>query len=115
MSFKKGVHYEKQAEWLLTQSGLTFIDRHVHSRFGEIDLIFKEAQTLVFIEVRYRKTHQFGQSAETVNIKKQHKIIQTALFWMNDQQINSEMQSFRFDIFAFDSMGYEWIKNAFSE
>lgn len=113
MNRKKGTQYEDQATLILTQSGLTLLERNVFSPFGEIDLIFKDKNCFVFVEVRYRKNIQFGTPEQTIHHKKQEKIIQTALYWMDKQNINSEMQEFRFDVFAVNETIYEWITNAF--
>lgn len=115
MNRQKGACYEHQAELILIESGLLFLNRNVHSPFGEIDLIFKDQDCLVFVEVRFRKQIQFGSPAQTVDLKKQKKIIQTALYWMDKNNINSEMQAFRFDVFALNEQHYEWIKNAFTD
>lgn len=114
MNRKKGNRYEAQAELLLTQSGLTFIERNISSRFGEIDLIFQDHDCLVFVEVRFRKQAHFGSAEQTVDFRKQQKIIKTALDWMTKKKINSEMQAFRFDVMAMNERCYEWIQNAFN-
>ena len=75
----------------LEQQGLALITKNYHCRRGEIDLIMRDEKALVFIEVRYRKSARFGSALESVNYKKQQKLIITAehyilqsqtLFWL---------------------------------
>ena len=69
----------QQAELLacqyLQQYKLKLITKNYHCRRGEIDLIMQDKKTLVFIEVRYRKNDRFGSALESVNYKKQAKIM----------------------------------------
>ena len=57
----------------LTQQGLILITKNFHCRHGEIDLIMKDRKTLVFIEVRYRKSDRYGGALESITPKKQKK------------------------------------------
>lgn len=97
----------------LTQKGLKLIDKNFHSRQGEIDLIMQQHDTLVFVEVRYRKNHDFGGAVASITAQKQHRIRQTALFYM--QKLGREINA-RFDVIAMtgiDDVHIEWIENAF--
>ena len=53
---------ENHALSLLEKAGLKIMERNYHSRFGEIDLIMEEGQTVVFVEVRYRSSDRFGSA-----------------------------------------------------
>jgi len=110
----KGQQAELQACRFLQQHGLELIDKNYHCRQGEIDLIMKHQDTLVFIEVRYRKNNRFGGAKESVTSNKQHKIRTTALHYM--QALTSEPNA-RFDVIAITGEGkqqtFEWIQNAF--
>lgn len=72
----------KQAEDLALQylqsQGLKLIYRNWQCALGEIDLIMLNKQILCFIEVRYRKSQQYGTAQETVTPTKQQKIVKTA-------------------------------------
>lgn len=108
----------------LQQQGLKFVDNNISSRRGEIDLIFKDNDTLVFIEVRYRKHHQYGNPVETVTYTKQQKIIQAAKHYLHQHQLTDAVNC-RFDVIGVsdnivdhktsvaDKFQYQWIKNAF--
>lgn len=118
-----GDNFENVAKNYLKKQGLKFICSNFHSRFGEIDLIFKEGTTLVFIEVRYRKNTNFGLSVETINQKKQDKIIKTAAYYLHQNKL-TEKVSCRFDVIGMEPnstnnsnsskpFSINWIKNAF--
>lgn len=64
---------EEIAAQYLNKQGLTLLAKNVHSRQGEIDLVMKEHDTLVFVEVKYRKNNAFGGAISAVSYKKQQK------------------------------------------
>ncbi|MCK5903394.1 MAG: YraN family protein [Cocleimonas sp.] len=109
---KKGVETEHFASDYLQAKGLQLIQRNFHSRYGEIDLIMQSDETLVFVEVRYRKNKTFGGAAASVTRKKQQRIIKTALVY---QQRYAPHNNMRFDILAIDGdySKTQWIQNAF--
>lgn len=95
---------------------LKLIAKNYHCRRGEIDLIMQEQSTLVFIEVRYRKSARFGSALESVTPKKQQKIIFTAEHFIASHK--HSYQQYRFDVVAItpsEQLGPEitWVKNAF--
>lgn len=108
----KGMESEQLACDYLQANGLQLIQRNFFSRYGEIDLIMRDGDTVVFIEVRYRKNRNFGGAAASVTPAKQQRIIKTAL---NYQQYNEGYDAMRFDVIAIegDSSRIKWIKNAF--
>ena len=73
-----GDNAEANAQHYLQQQGLIAIESNFHSRYGEIDLVMRDRQYLVFVEVRYRKHGRFGSGADTITPHKQRKIILTA-------------------------------------
>ena len=64
-------------------------------RFGEIDLIMRDKQSYVFVEVRFRQSEHYGCGLESVNTPKRRRIIQTAAWFMQQQTDN---QDCRFDV-----------------
>lgn len=109
----------KQAELLacqyLQENKLKLIIKNFHCRRGEIDLIMSDKDTLVFIEVRYRKNDRFGSALESVNHKKQAKIVITAEHYL--QQSTQFFSGYRFDVIAISptQQSHEiiWVKDAF--
>jgi len=112
LSVKIGRATEHRARCYLEQQGLQFITKNYHCGLGEIDLIMKDGNCWVFVEVRYRGNHRFGHSGETINAKKRYKICATAEVFLKNQQVN-EYPPMRFDVIAITAKQLEWIQNAF--
>lgn len=73
-----GQHAEDLALQFLQSKGMRLIERNYRCKMGEIDLIMQNNAELVFIEVRYRKQTKFGSGAESVDYRKQKKILKSA-------------------------------------
>ncbi|MDX1812162.1 MAG: YraN family protein [Gammaproteobacteria bacterium] len=72
-------------EFLLAK-GMRLVARNYRCKVGEIDLVMQHHGTLIFVEVRYRKQHQFGDGAESVDFRKQQKIIRAAEFFLQQHR-----------------------------
>lgn len=108
---QKGVEAENAALEYLQDQGLQLIERNFQCRSGEIDLIMQESDSLVFVEVRYRKSNQFGGAAASITQAKQTKIIKTAQYYLLRYRHQPAM---RFDVIAIEGQSSpNWIKNAF--
>lgn len=106
--------HEQSAADYLQSCGLKLLASNHHSRHGEIDLIMQDQETLVFIEVRYRRNKNFGGAAISVTPTKQKKIALTALQYL--QKHKKTNTPCRFDVIAVTGEGtleQHWIKNAF--
>lgn len=114
MSQKIGFAAEEQARDYLTAQGLKWISSNYCCRVGEIDLIMRDSDFLVFIEVRARSTRAFGGAVASVTHSKQQKIIKTALCYLQAHKLQDKQPS-RFDVVSLDGMPprITWIKNAF--
>jgi len=115
----KGLAYEELALHFLLRKGLQEIQRNFHTKFGEIDLIMKEKNTIVFVEVRFRKTDTYGSAAESVTPRKQNRIIKSAKIYLSKQHL-SDIES-RFDVIAispsknpYNRNKIDWHKAAFT-
>jgi len=107
----KGQQAEEAAYEYLSSQGLSLLARNYRARCGEIDLIMLDDEVLVFIEVRYRKTAQYGGAAGSVDYKKQQRIRNTAAVYL---QYNGNNHPARFDVCAiYGNMQINWIKQAF--
>lgn len=113
-----GARAEDAAAVFLQNLNATIIERNFRCRFGEIDLIIRDHDYLVFAEVRFRKSDAFGSASESVNIHKQRKIILAAQFFLKSR-IWAQNVKCRFDVIAItqtiESPQIEWIKDAFNE
>lgn len=88
---------EEQSYQFLVDSGYRIIYQNYRCPLGEIDLIVFKDDTLVFVEVKTRRSVSFGTPAEAVNYSKQTKYIKTALFFIKDEK-RWQHSSYRFDI-----------------
>ena len=107
---------EDEACRYLRHRGLKLVARNYRCRCGEIDLVMKEAETLVFVEVRFRRSAAFGSGAETVTRAKQGKIARTAAYFMQENRQYAGSAA-RFDVVSCSpgqgDGGVGWIRDAF--
>lgn len=109
---KEGAYYENLvAEYLKTQ-GYEILEKNYRCRIGEIDLIAKEGETLVFVEVKYRRDDKMGNPKEAVDQKKQKKISMTASYYLMRECGRMDIPC-RFDVAAVLGEQIEVVKNAF--
>jgi putative endonuclease len=92
-----GAWGEEKALEFLVQKGFRLVERNYHSRYGEIDLIVEDDQFLVFAEVKLRKSCRYGTPAEAVTPKKQERLRNTALLYL---QAHPTQKQPRFDVVA---------------
>ena len=106
-----GDRAENQALKYLKGQGLKHRESNYRSRFGEIDLIMMDQDSLVFVEVRYRQYQSWGGAAASVGRTKQRKLIKTGLAYL---QRHDPEAICRFDVVAINGkQQIDWIKNAF--
>ncbi|CAM4458743.1 MAG: hypothetical protein LEGION0398_MBIBDBAK_00856 [Legionellaceae bacterium] len=114
IAFLNGLRAEQLACSYLKKQGLKVITKNYHCRMGEIDLIMRHEQYLVFIEVRYRHNTKYGTASESVTLQKQKKIIKTAQYYLLKNGLTDKVPC-RFDIIDIStSFHITWIKDAFS-
>jgi putative endonuclease len=104
---------EALARRYLEGQGLRHVAHNVRCRHGEIDLVMRDADTLIFVEVRYRRSERFGGAAASVDRRKQQHLLAAAGYYLQRQPTDLPC---RFDVVAIgagDRM--QWIRNAFSE
>lgn len=78
-----GSYYEQIAADYLISLGYRILERNFCCRRGEIDLIAREGEYLVFVEVKYRSTAAFGNPGEAVDKKKQEKLYRAAMYYLH--------------------------------
>jgi len=109
----EGAAAEQFAAEFLMRQGLTLLTRNYRCRFGEIDLIMRDGDTLVFVEVRLRRNFRFGGAAASIDPRKQRRLILTAQGYLARLP---KIPPCRFDAILLDNaQGHapEWLKNAF--
>jgi len=93
-----GKHGEELASEFLESAGLRIIVRNYRNKTGEIDIIARDQETLVFVEVKTRKSLTYGQPYEAVSRKKQKQICRLALYYMTRNKHHD--QAVRFDVIS---------------
>ncbi|EOQ69162.1 YraN family protein [Acinetobacter pittii] len=120
---------EQTALNLLQAQNYVWVTSNYYSRRGEVDLIVKRGQELVFVEVKARTIGNYGQACEMVTWTKQKKIIKTAMRFLQRYPSYQEFYC-RFDVICFDfpqkiaktvqqdfskfHYDLQWIENAFT-
>ena len=109
---KKG---EDLAAAYLAEAGFRIIERNYRCLFGEIDIVAEEGETLVFIEVKSRRSEAYGDPQLAVGHEKQKKISRIAMHYLQERRLRHRLA--RFDVVAVKllSSGHkiELIRNAF--
>ncbi|MCX7095219.1 MAG: YraN family protein [Methylobacter sp.] len=107
----RGESAEEQAHKFLIDKGLKPVSRNFRCKQGELDLIMTDRQTLVIVEVRFRKTDKYGSAVESITRTKQSRIIAATHIYLSAQKTDRPI---RFDVVAISGNGnIDWIQNAF--
>jgi putative endonuclease len=96
-----GAVFEQRACAELQRAGLKLLSRNYTTRYGELDLVMLDSDTVVFVEVRHRLTSSHGAAAATVTASKQAKLIQTAGLWLSSHPPHANRPC-RFDVVSYD-------------
>ncbi len=111
-----GKTYEGIAAAYLTKKGYNIIENNYHCKIGEIDIIARDTagakHALVFIEVKYRSSNQYGFPLEAVDYQKQKKIIAVSKYYVMEKHI-SVTTDMRYDVIGILGNRIEHIVNAF--
>jgi putative endonuclease len=112
-----GAAAEQAACEFLQAQSLHCLARNVGYPFGEIDLVMLDAATLVFVEVRYRRSNGFGGGVASVDAGKRRRIALAAQAWLADNKKFAK-SACRFDVMVVDghadSLRSEWLRAAFT-
>ena len=95
-----GKRGEDIAEKFLQDRGFKILDRNFQNKFGEIDLVAVDEDTLVFVEVKTRYSDKFGKPEEAVTPRKVRKIIKAGQYYRNFKKDLPELE--RIDVVALD-------------
>ncbi len=120
MSRERGRIYEELAADYLISRGLCVVSKNFYCKSGELDLVCREQQELVFVEVKFRKNAAFGNPTEMISFSKQRKLAKTAEFFLLQNSQYRDLPC-RFDVVGItgqtpgqqNSPKIDWIKNAF--
>ena len=103
---------EDLAAAFLARAGLRLITRNYRCRYGEIDLILQDGDTLVFVEVRSRAGNAFGGAASSITAAKRERLLRTARHYLSGAGPEPPC---RFDavLLTGDPPHIEWLRDAF--
>ncbi len=93
---RRGVIGERIAAAYLRCKGFSLVERNYRSRFGEIDVIMRRGDTVLFVEVKTRGKDPLGTPAEAVDFYKQKRLIKTAEFYIIERRLGDV--DIRFDV-----------------
>ena len=101
----------------LQQHGLQLIAQNWSCKRGELDLVMLDGDTVVFVEVRYRRHSAWGGAIESVDFRKQQKVVLAAQLFLQKETRWAD-SACRFDVVAVEGAAYcgsplNWIKHAF--
>lgn len=100
MTRARGDVFEQRALDRLKQAGLTPVVRNFTTRHGEIDLVMRDGDTLVFVEVRYRRGHGYGGGMASVDAAKRARLVRAAALFLAAHPRLAHLPC-RFDVIAF--------------
>ena len=107
---------EQRACIELERAGLTVLARNYNTRHGELDLVMRDGDTVVFVEVRYRKSASHGDAAASITASKQARLILAAQHWLAAHPQHARRPC-RFDVVSYDgppdAVHGEWLRRAF--
>ena len=111
-----GDSFEQRACAELEDAGLRLLTRNYTTRHGELDLVMRDGDTVVFVEVRYRKSASHGDAATSVTLSKQGKLISAAQHWLAAHPQHAR-RACRFDVVTYDGPAHtirqDWLRGAF--
>ena len=106
-----GQRAEDRAQAQLIAHGLQPVARNYRCRAGEIDLIMRDGDCLVFVEVRFRRSSGFGGALSSVDARKRRRLTLAAEHYLVHHGWRGPC---RFDVVAFDGhSGKTWVRDAF--
>jgi putative endonuclease len=111
---RAGAAAEQAAERHLVAAGCRVLARNARYREGELDLVVREREHVVFVEVRLRAGERFGGALASVDALKQKRIARAAQRWLAEHH-GERWPPCRFDVVTIDGDGrIEWLRDAFA-
>ena len=106
---RQGQRWEQAALAYLQRQGLRLLDTNYRCRGGEIDLILRDGEALVFVEVRQRASRSHGGAAASITPAKVARMVRAAQTYLLRC---SPVPPCRFDVVAIDGDQLDWLRNA---
>ena len=111
---RRGEAAESLAADFLQRRGLVILERNYRCRFGEIDLVARSGELLVFVEVRARRSEAFGGAAGSITAAKRRRLVAAARHYIATHRVD---RACRFDVVLVRGaeQRVEWLPDAFGE
>ena len=114
---QRGAWAERLACGYLRQRGLTLLTRNFRARGGELDLVMREGDTLVFVEVRYRRGGAGPDAAESIDRRKRQRLLHAGARYLQQHAPRDAPPPCRFDVVAVsggrECPAIRWLQGAF--
>ncbi|MGN6382181.1 MAG: YraN family protein [Dyella sp.] len=111
-----GASFEERARRELERHGLRLLSQNYTTRHGELDLVMREGESIVFVEVRQRGARGHGSAAASITRSKRDKLLRTASLWLAAHPQHAQ-RACRFDVISYDGLGdaaqMHWLRSAF--
>jgi putative endonuclease len=111
-----GAAFEQRACAALEQAGLHLLAHNYLTRRGELDLVMRDDDTIVFVEVRYRRSATHGNATASVTARKRERVILAARQWLGAHPEHAQRPC-RFDVVSYDGPAataqQTWLRAAF--
>ncbi|QQO09702.1 YraN family protein [Breznakiella homolactica] len=109
-----GTQGESRAARFLADAGMSVVGRNFRSQYGEVDIIAKDGDTLVFVEVKSWRGYGFDALEQSIDMKKQRRIIETAKYFLSSHREYNSM-AVRFDVVFVSPRDIQHLVSAFME
>jgi putative endonuclease len=106
-----GIEGENLAVEEIERRGYAVLARRYRTRHGEIDIVARDGETVVFVEVKTKDTEEFGKAAEAVGVRKQQRIVSMAIDYLARNRLTAK--PCRFDVVAIDGSVLTYYRGAF--
>lgn len=110
-AYRVGFFYELRAAGFVRGRGMRLLARRFRAADGEIDLIARDGQTIVFIEVKARPQGRLGEGVQAVSADKRRRLRNAARAYL--RHMGQENAPCRYDVLEFTRAGIQYIENAF--
>ena len=107
----RGQEYEKKTSDYMIMIGMSITCMNYSTRYGEVDIIAMDGETLVFVEVKYRSNERYGHPAEHVNYYKQQHIRTVSKYYVMENRLFN--MNVRYDVAAWHKGQLFYYKGAF--
>ena len=107
-----GAENEERAAKYLQERGYALVLQNYRCFCGEIDIVAEESETLVFLEVKYRRTTDYGLPEQAVDARKMKRIRNAAMCFLKEHRLSPDT-TIRFDVVAMDEREIRLYQNVF--